>query len=248
MARRDSIDKNKIPAHVAVIMDGNGRWAKKQGKARVVGHQHGVTAVKEVTEAAAELGIKYLTLFAFSTENWHRPTKEINALLSLMVSTLNSEISTLMENNIVLKAIGNLDVLPAQVRKNLIKTIKRTQQNGGMVLVIALSYSARWEITKAARDIAEDIKNGVIQPGDIDEYLFSGYLQTRDIPDPDILIRTSGEYRVSNFLLWQIAYTELYFTQKFWPDIRKKDLYDAIIDYQRRERRFGRISEQSKVM
>ncbi len=249
MALKDNteIDKDKIPVHVAVIMDGNGRWAKRKGKERVVGHQHGVKAVREVTEAAAELGVKYLTLFAFSTENWQRPSDEVNALMSLLVTTLNAEISTLMENNIKLRTIGNLDIMPAQVRKNLMKTIDRTAENKGMTLILALSYSARWEIAKAAREMARDATEGKLNVDSIDELLFSEYLQTKDIPDPDILIRTSGEYRISNFLLWQIAYTELYFTKKLWPDIRKKDLVKAIIDYQRRERRFGRISEQTKM-
>ncbi len=247
MTTKEDIDKNKIPTHIAVIMDGNGRWAKQKGKERVVGHQHGVKAVREVTEAAAEVGVKYLTLFAFSTENWQRPSDEVNALMSLLVSTLNSEIKTLMENNIVLKTIGNLDIMPAQVRKNLMKTVRETLHNKGMTLILALSYSARWEIAGAARELADDVKEGKVGLDEIDETLFSEYLQTRNIPDPDILIRTSGEYRVSNFLLWQIAYTELYFTKKLWPDIRKEDLYDAIIDYQSRERRFGLLSEQTKL-
>ena len=241
------IDKDKIPVHVAVIMDGNGRWAKRKGKERVVGHQHGVKAVREVTEAAAELGVKYLTLFAFSTENWQRPSEEVNALMSLLVTTLNAEISTLMKNNIKLRAIGNLDIMPAQVRENLMKTMNRTAGNKGMTLVLALSYSARWEIANAAREMARQVTEENLDVDSIDENRFSDYLQTKDIPDPDILIRTSGEYRISNFLLWQIAYTELYFTKKLWPDIRKKDLVKAIIDYQRRERRFGRVSEQTKM-
>jgi undecaprenyl diphosphate synthase len=244
MELKEQIDKNKIPVHVAVIMDGNGRWARQQGKSRVVGHQHGVTAVREVTEAAAETGVQYLTLFAFTTENWQRPQEEVNALMSLLVNTLESEIETLMKNNIVLLAIGNLGSLPREVRDNLMRTVGKTAGNSGMKLVLALSYSARWEITHAAREIARAVKKGELEPDAIDEKLFSAYLQTSDIPDPDILIRTSGEYRVSNFLLWQIAYTELYFTRKLWPDIRKEDLYKAIIDYQQRERRFGRISEQ----
>ncbi len=243
---REQIDKEKLPVHVAVIMDGNGRWARQQGKSRVAGHQHGVTAVREVTEAAAELGIRYLTLFAFSTENWQRPLEEVNALMTLLVNTLESEIETLMKNKIVLQAIGNLEALPDEVREKLLKTMGKTSGNKGMVLVLALSYSARWEITHAAREIARDVKNGSLDPGAIDEKQFARYLQTRDIPDPDILIRTSGEYRISNFLLWQIAYTELYFTQKLWPDIRKEDFFQAILDFQRRERRFGRVSEQIK--
>ncbi len=244
---KENIDKNKIPVHIAVIMDGNGRWAKRKGKERIIGHQHGVKAVREVTEAAAELGVKYLTFFAFSTENWQRPADEVNALMSLLVNTLNAEIDTLMKNNIKLNTIGNLDILPGTVRKNLMKTIGRTAGNKGMTLTLALSYSARWEVAKAARDLARDVAEGTVDVDKIDEKLFAQYLQTKNIPDPDILIRTSGEYRISNFLLWQIAYTELYFTKKLWPDIRKKDLYRAITDYQRRERRFGRISEQTKL-
>jgi undecaprenyl diphosphate synthase len=244
MELKEKIDKKRIPVHVAVIMDGNGRWARQQGKSRVVGHQHGVTAVREVTEAAAETGVKYLTLFAFSTENWQRPREEVNALMSLLVNTLESEIETLMKNNIALRAIGNLASLPGDVRENLMRTVEKTSGNNGMKLVLALSYSARWEITHAARQIALAVKKGELDPDSIDEERFAAYLQTKDIPDPDILIRTSGEYRISNFLLWQIAYTELYFTRKLWPDIRKEDLYEAIVDYQQRERRFGRISEQ----
>ena len=243
MDLREQIDKEKLPVHVAVIMDGNGRWARQQGKSRVAGHRHGVTAVREVTEAAAETGIRFLTLFAFSTENWQRPQEEVNALMTLLVNTLESEIETLMKNNIVLRAIGNLEVLPEEVRENLLKTMGKTSNNTGMNLVLALSYSARWEIAHAAGQIARDVKEGKLDPGKIDEKLFSDYLQTRDIPDPDLLIRTSGEYRISNFLLWQIAYTELYFTPKLWPDIRKEDFFQAILDYQHRERRFGRVSE-----
>jgi undecaprenyl diphosphate synthase len=247
MGLKERIDKHKIPVHIAVIMDGNGRWARQQGKPRVMGHQHGVTAVREVTEAAAETGVQYLTLFAFSTENWQRPREEVNALMSLLVNSLNSEITTLMKNNIVLKAIGNLESLPRDVYDNLMKSVTETSGNSGMKLVLALSYSSRWEITHAARQIVREVREGRLDPEEIDEKLFSGYLQTHDIPDPDILIRTSGEYRVSNFLLWQIAYTELYFTPKLWPDIRKEDLYNAIIDYQHRERRFGRISDQVNI-
>ena len=243
MDLRAQIDKEKLPVHVAVIMDGNGRWARQQGKTRVVGHQHGVKAVREVTESAAELGIRYLTLVAFSTENWQRPQEEVNALMTLLVNTLETEIETLMKNNIVLRAVGNLEVLPEEVRENLLKTLGKTSENTGMNLVLALSYSARWEIAHAAGNIARDVKEGKVDPAKIDERLFSDYLQTRGIPDPDLLIRTSGEYRISNFLLWQIAYTELYFSPKLWPDIRKEDFYQAILDYQHRERRFGRVSE-----
>ncbi|NOY36971.1 MAG: isoprenyl transferase [Chlorobi bacterium] len=244
---KDQIDKKKLPVHVAVIMDGNGRWAKEKGQHRIFGHQQGVKSVREITEAAAELGIRYLTLFAFSTENWNRPKEEISALMSLLVTTLKSETKTLMNNNIRLEALGNLDLLPVQVRDGLNETINKTSGNTGMILVLALSYSARWEITNAARKIAMDVRSGKLNPKDIDEQVFSQYLLTHHIPDPDILIRTSGEYRISNFLLWQIAYAELYFVHKYWPDVRKSDFYRAIIDYQQRERRFGKISEQIQL-
>ncbi len=244
MDLKEQIERKKVPLHVAVIMDGNGRWARRQGKPRVEGHRHGVRAVREVTEAAAELGVRYLTLFAFSTENWQRPREEVNALMGLLVNTLNSEVETLMKNNIALRAIGELESLPPEVHANLMKTVDQTAGNRGMTLVLALSYSARGEITRAARELARQVREGTLDPEQIDEPRFAEALQTHGIPDPDILIRTSGEYRISNFLLWQIAYTELYFTTKLWPDIRKEDLYEAILDYQRRERRFGRISEQ----
>ncbi len=244
MDLKEQIDKEKLPVHVAVIMDGNGRWARQQGKSRIVGHQHGVTAVREVTEAAAETGIRYLTLFAFSTENWQRPQEEVNALMSLLVNTLEAEIETLMKNNIVLQAIGNLELLPDEVRESLLKSMEKTSANTGMHLVLALSYSARREIAGAGRRIAQEVKAGKLDPSEIDEKRFAAYLQTGDIPDPDLLIRTSGEYRISNFLLWQIAYTELYFSQKLWPDIRKEDFFQAILDYQHRERRYGRVSKQ----
>lgn len=247
MELKEKIDKNKLPVHVAVIMDGNGRWAKEKGQHRVFGHSQGVKSVREVTEAAAELGIQYLTLFAFSTENWNRPHDEVSALMSLLISTLESETKTLMENNIRLKVMGNLDLLPVQVREGLDKAVKKTEANSRMTLVLALSYSARWEISNAARKIARDVQAGIINPSDVDEQLFARYLLTYDIPDPDMLIRTSGEYRISNFLLWQIAYAELYFIHKYWPDVRKEDFYQAILDYQQRERRFGKISEQIKL-
>lgn len=247
MELKSRIDKNRLPDHVAVIMDGNGRWAKEKGQHRVFGHQQGVKAVREVTEAAAELGIRYLTLFAFSKENWNRPREEINALMSLLVSTLEAETKTLMENNIRLEVLGNLRMLPANVRDGLNQTVERTGKNNGMTLILALSYSARWEIAAAARSIAEKVKKGELEPEEIDEQLFSEHLLTRHIPDPDLLIRTSGEYRISNFLLWQIAYAELAFIPKYWPDIRKSDFYQTLIDYQHRERRFGKISEQIQL-
>lgn len=244
MELKDQIDKKKLPVHVAVIMDGNGRWAKKKGKHRIFGHKHGVTSVREVTEAAAELGIRYLTLYAFSTENWNRPQAEIDALMSLLVSSLSSEIKTLMKNNIRLLAIGDLRSLPANVYKKLNSCIKETGVNTGTSLVLAISYSSRWEIADAAKRIAMEVSKGEIPVEDINTDLLAKYINTQEIPDPDILIRTSGEYRVSNFLLWQIAYSELYFTNTLWPDFRKKDFYEAILNYQNRERRFGKTSEQ----
>jgi len=244
MSLKEKIDPDKLPGHIAIIMDGNGRWAKQQGKKRIYGHKHAVTAVRQTTEAAAELGIKYLTLYAFSTENWERPKDEISALMSLLVSTINSETKTLTENNIRLLAIGDFERMPENVCKKLKEIINRTAGNTGMSLILALSYSSRWEILNAVRRIAGEVNAGILNPDELNSTLFSNYLTTKDIPDPELLIRTSGEYRVSNFLLWQIAYAELYFTEKLWPDYTKEDLYTAILDYQRRERRFGKISEQ----
>jgi undecaprenyl diphosphate synthase len=244
MSLKEKIDPDKLPGHIAIIMDGNGRWAKQQGKKRIFGHKHAVTAVRQTIEAAAELGIKYLTLYAFSTENWERPKDEISALMSLLVSTINSETKTLTENNIRLLAIGDFERMPENVCKKLKEIIHRTAGNTGMSLILALSYSSRWEILNAVRRIAGEVSAGTLNPDELNGTLFSNYLTTKDIPDPELLIRTSGEYRVSNFLLWQIAYAELYFTEKLWPDYTKEDLYTAILDYQRRERRFGKISEQ----
>ena len=230
--------------HIAIIMDGNGRWAKIQGKRRIYGHQNAVSAVRDVTEAAAELGIRYLTLFAFSTENWSRPQEEVNALMALLVTTLNRERETFVKNNVRLLAIGDLKELPGTLEQQLRETTDLTRGHTGLSLVLALSYSARWEILNAVKNIAAHISDSTIRIDDIDSRLFSRYLTTKDIPDPDLLIRTSGEYRISNFLLWQIAYSELYFTGKLWPDFRREVLYEAIINYQYRERRFGKISEQ----
>ena len=241
---KEQIDRSKLPKHIAIIMDGNGRWAKKKGNERIFGHKNGVKAVRETVEAAAELGVSYLTLYAFSTENWNRPRTEIDALMSLLVSTLDSETKTLMDNNIRLLAIGDLDSLPARVRSHLQRTIDKTDGNTGMNLILALSYSARWEILDAVKSIARKVETGKLGTRDISCDLITDCLQTKDIPDPELLIRTSGEYRVSNFLLWQIAYAELYFTDTLWPDFRKEDLYAAICNFQRRERRFGKISEQ----
>jgi len=238
------IDKNRLPRHVAVIMDGNGRWAKSRKQPRVFGHKNGVKSVREIAEAAAELGIEYLTLYAFSTENWNRPKLEVDTLMRLLVETLSSEIVTLNKNNIQLQAIGNLEQLPPFTRKALMKGIEDTAHNNRMVLTLALNYSARWELTEAARAIAQAVKQGQITPDEIDDKMLSRHLSTATMPDPELLIRTSGEERLSNFMLWQLAYTELYFTPVFWPDFRKADFYEAIVDFQNRERRFGMISEQ----
>ncbi|MEE9437557.1 MAG: isoprenyl transferase [Saprospiraceae bacterium] len=239
-----NIDKNRLPKHVAVIMDGNGRWAKTHGKPRVFGHKNGVKSVREVSEAAAELGIEYLTLYAFSTENWGRPKIEVNALMGLLVETIRSEVSTLNKNNIRLKAIGDISKLPERSYKALLDGIDATKNNTGLTLILALNYSARWEITEATKSIASAVNDGILKIGDIREDTIQNHLTTADFPDPELLIRTSGELRLSNYLLWQIAYSELYFTDTFWPDFRKKDFYDAIIDFQQRERRFGKTSEQ----
>jgi len=241
---KELINSNNIPKHVAIIMDGNGRWAKKRGKDRFVGHQEGVASVKAIVEAASEIKIEYLTFYAFSTENWNRPKKEVDALMSLLVKTIKSEILGLNNNNIRLMAIGNIKALPIDVQNELNEAIKDTAQNTGLAVVIALSYSSRWEIQDAVKRIITDTKAGKINEEDINDELFSSYLTTNEIPDPELLIRTSGEYRISNFLLWQIAYSELYFTEKYWPDFRKEELFEAIINYQKRERRFGKISEQ----
>jgi len=241
---KEKIDLQKLPEHIAIIMDGNGRWAKKHGQHRIFGHQNGVVAVRETTEAAAELGIKYLTLYAFSTENWNRPKKEIQALMELLVSTINNETDTLCKNNIKLSAIGDLKSLPDACYNELMTAIDKTSKNTRLNLILALSYSSRWEITNTLKNIAIQIEKKKLTSNDINSELISSFLCTSNIPDPSLLIRTSGEYRISNFLLWQLAYTELYFTKKLWPEFRKNDLYDAIIDYQKRERRFGKISEQ----
>ena len=244
MDLKSQINREKLPRHIAVIMDGNGRWAKEHGKPRIFGHRNGVKAVRETTEAAAELGMEYLTLYAFSTENWSRPKMEVNALMTLLVETLHKEMHTLNENDIRLQAIGDVDKLPKKTHKALLEGIDNTKDNTRMTLILALNYSAKWEIVEAARRLAQQVQNGKLSPEEIDEQRFAASLSTGDIPDPELLIRTSGETRLSNFLLWQIAYAELYFTPVFWPDFRKDHLYQAIIDFQRRERRFGQISEQ----
>ena len=244
MSLKEEINKEKIPLHVAIIMDGNGRWANKRGISRVRGHEMGVEAVRQSTEAASELGIKYLTLYAFSTENWNRPKFEIDALMKLLVRSVNKERKTFMENNIRLLAIGNLKSLPAKSFTELMKAIDDTSQNTGLNLVLALSYGSRWEIVEAFRNLAKLVAEGHLKPEDISASNISSALTTVSIPDPELLIRTSGEYRISNFLLWQIAYSELYFTQTLWPDFSKEEFYKAILDYQNRERRFGLTSEQ----
>ncbi|MCB2194820.1 MAG: isoprenyl transferase [Bacteroidetes bacterium] len=246
MELKDKIDKENLPKHIAVIMDGNGRWAQKKGNQRIFGHKNGVKAVRDTVEGAAELGIQFLTLYAFSTENWGRPKKEIDALMSLLISTINSETDTLIKNNVRLLTIGDIDGLPVTVKKNLKELIEKTSQNTGLTLILALNYSARWEIVNAVKQIVADNKNEPIDVDEINNEFFEKYLNTADIPDPDLLIRTSGEYRISNFLIWQIAYSELYFTEVLWPDFRRSDLHEAIVDFQRRERRFGKISEQVK--
>lgn len=240
----NQIKKEKLPRHIAVIMDGNGRWARKQGFARVKGHEKGVGAVRATVEAAAELGIKFLTLYAFSTENWNRPKHEIDALMRLLVKSIHNEMKTLMENNIRLKTIGNFGALPVKSQQELSKAINKTSGNTGLTLVLALSYSSRWEILEATRGIARRVASRELIPEEIELSVFTSHLSTHGIPDPELLIRTSGEYRISNFLLWQIAYTELYFTPTLWPDFTKDEFYRAILDYQHRERRFGLTSDQ----
>ncbi|UII35097.1 isoprenyl transferase [Fulvivirga ulvae] len=227
-------------------MDGNGRWAKNKGAARIFGHRNAIKAVRDVTEGCAELGIKYLTLYAFSTENWGRPVEEVTGLMQLLVSTIKKELKTLQKNDVRLATIGDIDTLPKGCRKELMEAMELTKNNKGLTLVLALSYSGRWEILEAVKRLANDVKSGSVDVEDIDNPVFESYLGTSGIPDPELLIRTSGEMRISNFLLWQIAYTEIYFTTKLWPDFRKEDLHEAIISYQKRERRFGRISEQVK--
>ena len=244
MSYKDQIKQDRIPRHVAIIMDGNGRWAKRQGMARMFGHRQGVETVHRITEVAAELGIEYLTLYAFSTENWNRPKEEVDALMSLLVDTIVKETPTLMKNNIRLSTIGDLARLPENAQQKFLACMEETSKNTGLKLVIALSYSARWEIIQATRNIALAVQQGKMLLEDISEELISTYMTTAQMPDPDLLIRTSGELRISNFLLWQLAYTELYFTDCLWPEFTEEEFYRAIIDYQHRERRFGKTSEQ----
>jgi undecaprenyl diphosphate synthase len=244
MSYKEQIDLLKLPRHIAVIMDGNGRWAKGKGKLRVFGHHNGVLSVRDIVESAGELGIEYLTLYTFSAENWNRPKFEVTAIMELLISTINKEIAKLMQNNVRLNAIGDLNMLPGKCHKELQNAINKTAGNSGLVLTLALSYSSRGEIVQAAKNLAAKVQSGEIRPDDIDEKMFEDNLYTGGMPNPELLIRTSGEYRISNYLLWQIAYAELYFTTKLWPDFRREDLYEAILDYQKRERRFGMTSEQ----
>ena len=240
----DAIDKTSLPKHIAIIMDGNGRWARQRGEQRVFGHNNGVQSVRETAEAAAELGVRYLTLYAFSTENWKRPKEEVDALMHLLVVTISKEVKTLNDNQIRLRVIGNIHCLDPQVKEELEKAMAETAGNTRMDLFLALSYSGRWEIVDAIKKIAVQVKEGKIDPLQITENLVSANMNAPDLPDPELLIRTSGEYRISNFLMWQTAYTELFFSSKLWPDFRKADLYEAIVDFQHRERRFGKTSEQ----
>ncbi len=241
---KDKIDIEKLPEHIAIIMDGNGRWAIQHGLDRVGGHHEGVDSVRNIAEAAASIGVKYVTLYTFSTENWSRPKEEVDALMSLFVETIVKELDTLNKNNIKLNAIGNLKSLPGENYDKLMETMALTAKNDRMTLTLALSYSSRWEITNAVKNLGRDIENGKIKSDQISESIIEEYLTTNDMPDPELLIRTSGELRISNYLLWQIAYSELYFTDVLWPDFREEELYKAIVEYQERERRFGLTSEQ----
>lgn len=244
MDLREKVDTNNLPRHIAVIMDGNGRWAKQRGGLRIFGHKSAITAVRETVEAAAELGVEYLTLYAFSTENWSRPASEVSALMQLLVTTIRKETATLNKNNIRLQTIGDTESLPKSCQQELMEAMEMTRGNSRMTLVLALSYSGRWELTQAMRKLAAKVEQGELAAAEINEHMIADNLATADMPDPELLIRTSGEMRISNFLLWQLAYTELYITELLWPDFRKEHLYEAIISYQRRERRFGKTSEQ----
>lgn len=246
MDYKEQIDKARLPRHIAIIMDGNGRWAKKQGLARMFGHRQGVETVHNITVAATKLGVEYLTLYTFSTENWNRPKEEVDALMTLLVDTIAKETPTLMDNNVRLQTIGDIDRLPESAKKKFLACIEQTSRNTGLTMVLALSYSSRWEITEAMRKAVEAAQAGQVRPEDVNEQLVSSLMTTAQIPDPDLLIRTSGEYRISNFLLWQLAYSELYFTDCLWPEFTDEEFYKAIVDYQKRERRFGKTGEQVK--
>ena len=240
----EKIDINNTPEHIAIIMDGNGRWAKQQGENRLFGHNIGVESVREVLKGAQEANVKYLTLYAFSTENWNRPKEEVEGLMNLLVHTISNEVEELNKNNVCISTIGNLDGLPGDCKNEMLSAYEKTKKNTGVHLILALNYSAKWELMTAVKSIAEKVKNGSIGLDDISEEAFSNELTTKGIPDPELLIRTSGEHRISNFLLWQIAYSEFYFTEILWPDFKRENLYEAILDYQSRERRFGMVSEQ----
>ncbi|MGM0648946.1 MAG: isoprenyl transferase [Bacteroidota bacterium] len=241
---KKQINRDKLPQHIAIIMDGNGRWARKRGGIRLMGHRAGAGSVRKVTEACAELGVKYLTLYAFSTENWSRPENEISGLMSLLLEQLQKEAKTLLDNDISLHVIGDISMLPESVQKRLKKVKEQCKNGKRMSLNLALSYSGRWDIVQATQNIAKDVKNGKIDPEKINQDIFETYLSTKNIPDPELMIRTSGEKRISNYLVYQLAYSELYFTDTLWPDFTKNELYKAILDYQTRERRFGKTSEQ----
>lgn len=241
---KDKLDMDHLPAHVAIIMDGNGRWARERGEDRLYGHYHGVESVRNIVEGCAELGIRYLTLYAFSTENWDRPQYEVSGLMELLVQTIRKEVDELNKNRIKLHVIGDLAKLPDYARKELMEALQLTRNNDGLNLIMALSYSSRWEIVEAVKQIAREAREGKLDTDSISHTSFSQYLTTAGFPDPELMIRTSGEYRISNFLLYQLAYTELYFSQVLWPDFRKENLYEALLDYQRRERRFGKTSDQ----
>jgi len=244
MSFKDLIDKTKLPQHVAIIMDGNGRWAKEHNKPRVYGHKHGVISVRNIVEGAGEIGLKHLTLYAFSTENWNRPKFEVTALMQLLVNTISKEVDTLHKNGVKLTTIGDLNSLPNNCNKELERATELTKNNTGLNLILALSYSSKWEILKAVKSIAKDAVDNNLNIDEINETVFDSYLETKGIPEPELLIRTSGEHRISNFLLWQIAYAEFFFSNKLWPDYRKEDLFEAIVNYQKRERRFGLTSDQ----
>ncbi len=241
---KDNIDINRLPRHIAIIMDGNGRWAQEKGQDRLYGHFHGVESVRDIVEGCAELGVGYLTLYAFSTENWDRPQYEVTGLMELLVETIRKETETLNKNNIKLHVIGDISMLPDYARRALAESLEITSRNTGLNLVMALSYSSRWELVNAVQQIAQDVKNGELEPDAINQDVLQKYLATSEFPDPELMIRTSGEYRISNFLLYQLAYAELYFTNVRWPDFRKENLYEAILNYQGRERRFGKTTAQ----
>jgi undecaprenyl diphosphate synthase len=244
MSLKEKINSSRLPRHIAIIMDGNGRWAQEHGEDRLFGHLHGVESVRDIVEGAAEIGIEYLTLYAFSTENWERPAYEVTGLMELLVDTIRKEVPTLNKNNIKLHVIGDMNMLPPSARAELAEAIDETKTNSGLQLIMALSYSSRWELATAVKNIAIDVASGKLDASSVDQNTLQQYLTTRNFPDPELMIRTSGEYRISNFLLYQLAYSELYFTDTLWPDFRKENLYEAILDYQGRERRFGKTSQQ----